>query len=140
MRYFICYISRPFIFGLKIAALSDLMSLDGPYYSGEVTESQFVNQYLNLNASEISSLAHQPQDFIRKCSIRGNAGDKKCAELINGSKRIFSPDRGVCYMFNNVHQNYTNTSFQIDNAGPKNGLALKICAESKIYHNKRNTV
>ena len=53
---------------------------------------------------------------------------------MNGTKKIFTPANGVCYMFNNVDQSKANTALQIDNVGPKNGLTLKLVTESKLCY------
>ena len=94
-----------------------------------------MEEYLKLNAQEIATLAHQPRDMIRYCKIRGAVGDKKCHGLQSGYHKVFSPQTGVCYAFNMVHKDLLNTSFQIDNSGPNNGLKLMIDIESlNIYH------
>ena len=129
-----CFISRfsASCILTKIAALSSLLSEGGPYFSDHVTENQFLKLYLNLTAKEISSLAHQPQDMFKSCVAYGPLENEKCAELQNGSKRVFSPEHGVCYMFNNVHKTKKNTAMQINIAGPSDGLSLNIDVESMI--------
>ena len=118
----------------KSKALSSLLSSNGSYYSNDISEFEFIDQYLQLNASEISAIAHQPQDLIKECSIIGPSGTKKCDELRNGTMKIFTPDNGVCYMFNQVDQSKANTAFQIDNVGPRNGLKLTLSTESKLCY------
>jgi hypothetical protein len=100
-----------------------------------VTEGNFLEEYLELDSNEIATLAHQPKHMLRHCRIRGDGGEKKCNELRVGLKKVFTPHTGVCYAFNMVHQNLLNTSFQIDNFGPNNGLTLIIDIEGlKCYH------
>ena len=112
------------------------MSKGGPYFSKKdnFTESNFMEEYLKLNAYEIETLAHQPEDMIRGCQIRGHIGPKKCGELQSGKNKIFSPQTGVCYAFNMIHQDMLNKSFQIDNFGPNNGLKLKIDIEGLKFN------
>ena len=93
-----------------------------------------MEEYLKLNADEIETLAHQPEDMIRSCQIRGDLGKKKCGELKSGANKIFSPQTGVCYAFNMIHKDKLNTSFQIDNFGPNNGLKLEIDTEGLKFN------
>ena len=114
------------------------MSKGGPYYSNKeivTTEDNFIQEYLKLDSDEIATLAHQPKDMLRYCQIRGQGGNNKCSELQSGHNKVFSLGTGVCYAFNMIHQNLLNTSFQIDNIGPNNGLILIIDIEGlKCYH------
>ena len=107
------------------------MSKGGPYFtnSGNITEDTFLEEYLKLDAHEIATLAHRANDMIRHCSIRGVDWEKKCDKLRLGYNKIFAPHHGVCYAFNMVAYNRLNSSFQIDNLGPNNGLVLKIDVE-----------
>ena len=105
--------------------------MNGPYLSDpdNITEDKFLELYLELDANEIATIAHQSKDMIRKCSIRGQSGEKKCKALIDGTKRVFTPTYGVCYIFNMVQMDAINEAFIIDNAGPNNGLTLEIDVE-----------
>ena len=57
----------------------------------------------------------------------------QCEELINGMKALFSPKHGVCYMFNNVPHNLTNTSLVADWPGPGQGVKLILDIEGKYF-------
>ena len=92
--------------------------------------------YLELDANEIATIAHQSKDMIRKCNIRVASSVRKCNELIDGKRRVFTPSYGVCYIFNMVKMDETNNALLIDNAGPNNGLMLEIDVEGI----KRNDV
>ena len=109
---------------------------NGAYFTQDeaVDESGFHDLYLDLNAEEIAILAHKSEDMIKKCSINGNkdaSNEIKCQELISGAKPLFSPRHGVCYMFNNVHQDQINTSLTADWPGPSTGVELLIDIEGK---------
>ena len=116
---------------LTIIESSNLISENGPYYSNpdEITEAKFINAYLNLSASQIIDLAHQPNLMIRKCNMRGQGADKKCSELMRGMTKIFAPKHGICYKFNSVHKNEMDKSLRVDNTGQDNGLHLDIDIE-----------
>ena len=111
--------------------MSKLISPEGPYYSNpdHDNEEAFINEYLNLTASQLVHLAHQPQDMIRKCKMRGDKGGEKCQQLIKGATKIFTPTNGVCYKFNSVHKDTLNESLVVSNTGPDNGLILEIDVE-----------
>ena len=114
-----------------LLAGTTLLSNGGPYFFNKenVSEDSFMQEYLKLDAYEIAALAHQPEDMFKHCSIRGNDSSEKCKELQIGHNKIFSPHQGVCYAFNMVAKDNLNQSFQIDNLGPPNGLALIIDVE-----------
>ena len=92
--------------------------------------------YLELDANEIATIAHQSKDMIRKCSIRGHLAQKKCKELIDGTQRVHTPTYGVCYIFNMVKMDAIDNALTIDGAGPTNGLLLEIDVEGI----KRNSI
>ena len=116
---------------LTIIESSELISYNGPYFSDpdEISEAKFINAYLNLSASQIIDLAHQPNSMIRQCNMRGQGADKKCLELMQGATKIFAPKHGICYKFNSVHKNQMDNSLRVDNTGQDNGLHLDIDIE-----------
>ena len=119
---------------VTIIESSNLISENGPYYSNpdEITEAKFINAYLNLSASQIIDLAHQPNPMIRKCNMRGQGVDEKCSELMRGMTKIFAPKHGICYKFNSVHKNEMDKSLRVDNTGQDNGLHLDIDIEGVL--------
>ena len=82
-----------------------------------------------MSGSQIINLAHQPSAMIHHCEMRGEGGVEKCAELMQGATKIFSPKHGICYTFNSVHRNEMNKSMNLDNTGQDNGLHLDIDIE-----------
>ena len=116
---------------LTIIELSNLISENGTYYSNpdEISEAKFINAYLNLSASQIIDLAHQPNSMIRRCNMRGQGADEKCSELMRGMTKIFAPKHGICYKFNGAHKNEMDKSLRVDNTGQDNGLHLDIDIE-----------
>ena len=120
-------------------ALSELISPDGAYYSDPdfVNEEVFLKAYLNLTASQLIHLAHQPNAMIRKCEMRGIDANTKCQQLIKGAIKMFTPKHGVCYQLNGVHRDIINESLTVDNTGPDNGLILEMDVEGlKVYFPK----
>ena len=113
---------------LTTIATSKLISPIGPYHSDpdEITEAKFINHYLNLSASQILDLAHQPNAMFRKCEMNVAGGSKKCYDLMEGATKIFAPKHGICYKFNSVLKNQMNKSLAIENTGQANGLHLDI--------------
>ena len=104
------------------------------YTQDEVVDEQgFYDLYLQLNAEEIAILAHKSRDMIRNCSLNGieNSIEEQCDELRSGSQALFSPNHGVCYMFNTVHKDEINSSLTADWPGPSQGLALVLDIEGK---------
>ena len=103
-----------------------MLKENGTYYTEtEVIDDQkFYDLYLRLSAEEMAILAHQSTDLIKSCSYLGVGGEKECAELMKGAKKLFSPRRGVCYMFNNVHNDELDSSLFADWPGPTTGLEL----------------
>ena len=112
-------------------ALSELISPNGAYYSDPdfVNEEVFLKAYLNLTASQLTHVAHQPNAMIRKCEMRGIDANKKCQQLIKGAIKIFAPKHGVCYKFNGVHKDIISELLTVDNTGPDNGLILDMDVE-----------
>ena len=114
-----------------ILAGTTLISKGEPYFtnSDNITEDRFLEEYLKLDAHEIATLSHRANHMIKYCSIRGPGYKRKCDELKQGHNKLFTPHQGVCYAFNMVAYNLLNSSFQIDNLGPNNGLMLKMDVE-----------
>ena len=108
-----------------------MLKENGAYFFQDkfIDEDGFFDLYLELTAKQIALLAHQSKEMIKICEI--NAPPKYCLELINGSTAIFSPRHGVCYMFNLVHHNQTNSSLTSDWPGPSTGLKIIIDVEGK---------
>ena len=116
-----------------LLGISNFLKENGTYYTqNDVIDDPFLDLYLELNAAEIATLAHQSKDMIRKCSINNPFIEPKCEELENGVNVLFSPSYGVCYMFNNVtHDQVTSSAMKADWPGPSTGVKLIIDIESK---------
>ena len=114
-----------------LVAISSMLKENGAYFFQDnfIDEDGFFDLYLDLTAKEIATLAHQSKEMIKICEI--NAPPKYCLELINGSRAIFSPRHGVCYMFNLVHNHQINASLKSDWPGPAQGLMIVIDVEGK---------
>ena len=107
-----------------------MLKEDGAYYFQDefIDKDGFFELYLELTAHEIATLAHQSKDMIKDCQFNAPA-NQYCLELMNGSRAIFSPRHGVCYMFNLVHHDQINASLKSDWPGPAQGLQIVIDVE-----------
>ena len=117
-----------------------MLKENGAYYFQDdfIDEDGFFDLYLELTAKEIATLAHQSKEMIKICEINDRA-HPYCLDLINGSRAMFSPRHGVCYMFNLVKHHQINASLTSDWPGPAQGLQIVIDVEGKeIYHYKLN--
>ena len=92
---------------------------------------RFVQKYIKLDEGAIYGIAHQPQDMIKSCKMRGRNGDEKCDELTKGGARVFTTRFGICYMFNPVAAKSTKRALVSNYGGPNFGLELIIDIESK---------
>ena len=101
-------------------------------YMLEDTETKsdwFLRKYFQLDAGAINHVAHQAQDMVISCKMRGRDGDKKCEELMKGHGAVFTTRYGVCYMFNAAAKN--GGSIVSNYGGPNFGLELLIDMESE---------
>ena len=112
--------------------ISSMLKENGAYFFQDdfIDQDGFFDLYLELTAKEIETIAHQSKEMIKICTINDKA-HPYCMKLINGSRAIFSPRHGVCYMFNLVHQNQTNLSLTSDWPGPSTGLQIIIDVEGR---------
>ena len=81
-------------------------------------------------------MAHQPADMIIECifSKQVRSSDPRCQHLINyGGTKIFTPNYGVCYMFNfkGLRDTYPALTFY---PGEEYGLQLTINVESMQFY------
>ena len=101
-------------------------------YMMEDTETKsdwFLQKYFQLDAGAINHVAHQAQDMVISCKMRGRDGDKKCEELMKGHGAVFTTRYGVCYMFNAAAKN--GGAIVSNYGGPNFGLELLIDMESE---------
>ena len=101
-------------------------------YMMEHTETKsdwFLQKYFQLDADAINQVAHQAQDMVISCKMRGRDGDKKCEELMKGHGAVFTTRYGVCYMFNAAAKN--GGAIVSNYGGPNFGLELLIDMESE---------
>ena len=95
----------------------------------ETKSDWFLQKYFRLDADAIYHVAHQAQDMVISCKMRGRDGDKKCEELKKGHGAVFTTRYGVCYMFNAAAKN--GGTIVSNYGGPNFGLELLIDMESE---------
>jgi len=103
--------------------------------SAPTTVHDFWKYYLKLDHDEISAMAHQPADMMIECvfSKQVRSSDPRCQHLINyGGTKIFTPNYGVCYMFNfkGLKDQFPALTFY---PGEEYGLQLTINVESRHF-------
>ena len=88
---------------------------------------------------EVTAISHQSHDMIKYCEFSGiPMYSPYCTELFNGSVKMFTPDFGVCYVFN-FQTLYANKSslFSIY-GGAEFGLQIVLDIEGE-YHDLKVT-
>ena len=94
---------------------------------------QFLQDYFKLDARAIYLIAHQPQDMVKSCKMRGHNGDRKCDDLKKGYDSVFTTRYGICYMFNARKPNTSENDLVSNYGGPSFGLELLIDMESEFF-------
>ena len=97
-------------------------------------EQAFLKIYFKLNQTELSDLAHSPEDTIKDCSAMGGISNQ-CKKTMNGQKanRVMIPRYGVCYLHNFEQLNSGIRPEGVGSSGPDYGLQLVFNINSHYY-------
>ena len=113
---------------------TDIDDLHESFTQDEMSQA-FLELYFKLNPTELSDLAHTPEDTIKKCSMGTIEVTDQCKKTMNGnnSVRVITPRYGVCYLHNFEALDSDTDPEAAGSSGPDYGLNLILDIQSHYY-------
>ena len=107
-----------------------LYDLNPLYYTvpSATSETDFLTLFTQLNSSELTRVAHQPEVMVRQCAIGipNLYPQDECGSLRSvGGVPLLSPTNGVCYTFN-FHGGSTPARPVVTTLYPGSNYGLKL--------------